>query len=151
MLFIFPMNHLSFPHTTNSIAIFFHLVGQIFTNPWIMALFIISFLASAAQSANTPNWLALITDVNLPEHRGAVFSIANFSNSLGRTVGNLGIGALLTMVSLMAHHPNDYVFTLIILQLSLIPSALCYVIMAKHNVTDISYVKETLDKRGKIV
>ena len=61
-------------------------------NPWMLLLFVLSFFASAAQSANTPNWLALITDVNLPEHRGTAFSVANLFNSLGRTIGNVGVG-----------------------------------------------------------
>ncbi|GAY74928.1 4-hydroxybenzoate transporter [Sporolactobacillus inulinus] len=90
LLFIFPIDQLSLPNTTNSVILFFSLLGDLVTNPWILTLFIISLFASAAQSANTPNWLALITDVNLPEHRGAVFSIANLFNSFGRTVGNLG-------------------------------------------------------------
>lgn len=151
LLFIFPIDQLSLPNTTNSVTLFFSLVGQLFTNPWILSLFIISLFASAAQSANTPNWLALITDVNLPEHRGTVFSIANLANSLGRTVGNLGMGAVLAIISIYLHSPKDYILTMSILQLPLIPSALCYVFMAKYNVRDIHSVKETLVKRGKIV
>ncbi|BBO00327.1 MFS transporter [Sporolactobacillus terrae] len=151
LLFIFPIDQLSLPNTTNSVILFFSLLGDLVTNPWILTLFIISLFASAAQSANTPNWLALITDVNLPEHRGAVFSIANLFNSFGRTVGNLGIGAVLAILSMYLDSPSDYIVTMTILQLPLIPSALCYVIMAKYNVRDIHKVKDTLDKRGKIV
>lgn len=151
LLFIFPIERLALPETTNSVTIFFSLLGQLVLNPWMLGLFIISFFASAAQSANTPNWLALITDVNLPEHRGTVFSIANLANSLGRTVGNLGIGAVLSLVSLVLAHPTDYVLTMVLLQLPLVPSALCYYIMAKHNVRDIHRVKRTLHRRGKIV
>ncbi|RYL95012.1 MFS transporter [Sporolactobacillus sp. THM7-4] len=151
LLFIFPIDQLSLPETTNSVTLFFSLLDQLVTNPWILSLFVISFFASAAQSANTPNWLALITDVNLPEHRGTVFSVANLANSLGRTVGNLGMGGILAIVSIYLHHPGDYVLTMILLQLPLIPSALCYLIMAKYNVRDIYHVKKTLDKRGKII
>ncbi|MCO7175139.1 MFS transporter [Sporolactobacillus kofuensis] len=151
LLFIFPIDQLSLPNTTNSVTLFVSLLGDLFTNPWILSLFVISLFASAAQSANTPNWLALITDVNLPEHRGAVFSIANLANSLGRTVGNLGIGAVLAIVSIYLHSPMDYIVTMSILQIPLIPSALCYFLMAKYNVRDIHSVKKTLDKRGKIV
>ena len=75
------------------------LIKQIFANPWMLLLFVLSFFASAAQSANTPNWLALITDVNLPEHRGTAFSVANLFNSLGRTIGNVGVGIILGVIS----------------------------------------------------
>ncbi|MFT8361612.1 MAG: MFS transporter [Sporolactobacillus sp.] len=150
LLFIFPINSLRLPHTVDFVELFFALVQQILFNPWMLMLFIISFFASAAQSANTPNWLALITDVNLPEHRGAVFSIANLANSLGRTVGNLGMTAVLAVVLLYIHDPNDYVLTMSLLQLPLIPSALCYYFMAKYNVQDIRSVKQTLGKRGQV-
>lgn len=151
LLFIFPVNQLSLPDTTNSVALFVALLHQLLTNPWILTLFIISLFASAAQSANTPNWLALITDVNLPEHRGTVFSIANLANSLGRTVGNLGMGAVLAIVQIYMHSPGDYILTMTLLQLPLIPSALCYFFMARYNVLDIYSVKRTLKKRGKII
>lgn len=150
LLFVFPIDNLSLPHTTNSAALFISLVAQLFLNPWVLTLFIISLFASAAQSANTPNWLALITDVNLPEHRGTVFSIANLANSLGRTVGNLGMGAILAIVSIYIHDSADYILTMSLLQLPLIPSALCYYFMAKYNVRDIRSVKRTLGKRGKV-
>ena len=87
-MFIIPMNNLSLPNNNNPILILLGLLKQIIINPWMTSIFILSFLASAAQSANTPNWLALITDVNLPEHRGTAFSIANLANGLGRTIGN---------------------------------------------------------------
>ena len=96
----FRWNNLSLPNDNNPIFIFISLIQQMFVNPWMLLLFVLSFLASAAQSANTPNWLALITDVNLPEHRGTAFSVANLFNSVGRTVGNVGVGIVLGIISL---------------------------------------------------
>jgi MFS family permease len=106
------------------------------------------FFASAAQSANTPNWLALITDVNLPEHRGTAFSVANLFNSLGRTIGNLGFGTLLGIISIHYQEPDNYIFSLSILEVFLIPSAVCYLLMAKTNMFDIRNMKETLKIRS---
>ncbi|WP_332238161.1 MFS transporter [Sporolactobacillus sp. KGMB 08714] len=151
LLFIFPINQLSLPKTVNSVTLFFSLIEQMFTNPWILALFVIALFASAAQSANTPNWLALITDVNLPEHRGTVFSIANLANSLGRTFGNLGMSGILAFVSVYLQHPGDYVLTMSLLELPLLPSAICYLVMAKYNVSDIKHVKKVLNNRGKTI
>ncbi|NMM63154.1 MFS transporter [Clostridium sp. P21] len=149
LMFIVPMNKLLLPGNYNAPLIFFNLLKQIAINPWIMTMFILSFFASSAQSANTPNWLALITDVNLPEHRGTSFSTANLANSLGRTLGNVGVGTLLAAVSRYSVEPNNYIITLSIFQLFLIPAAFCYVKMAKSNVKDISEVKEILYKRSK--
>lgn len=147
VMFFVPMNHLSLPGGNNATVILWSLLKQIVTNPWIALIFILALLASAAQSANTPNWLALITDVNLPEHRGTAFSVANLSNSLGRTIGNVGVGILLSVVSGYSHEPYSYIITLSLLQIFLIPSALCYVEMAKHNVKDIKKTKKTLKQR----
>ncbi|CRK82722.1 MFS transporter [Neobacillus massiliamazoniensis] len=149
LMFMVPMTGLSLPEGTNAILIFVQLLKQIVTNPWIALLFVLSLFASAAQSANTPNWLALITDVNLPEHRGTAFSMANLSNSLGRTLGNIGVGFLLSIISVHYKEPNSYIITLSLLQVFLIPAALCYLLMAKNNVTDIKKVKLTLKKRAQ--
>ncbi|MGG5254021.1 MFS transporter [Neobacillus sp. SM06] len=148
-MFVIPMTNLSLPAGNHALGILIALLKQVLLNPWVTLLFVLSFLASAAQSANTPNWLALITDVNLPEHRGTAFSVANLSNSLGRTIGNVGVGILLGIVSSYAKEPNSYIITLSLLQLFLIPSAWCYIKMAKSNVTDIRKVKATLKRRAR--
>ncbi|WPC40341.1 MFS transporter [Clostridium sp. JS66] len=150
LMFVMPMKNLLLPGNYNASLIFFSLLREIVLNPWIAAMFILSFFASAAQSANTPNWLALITDVNLPEHRGTSFSTANLANSLGRTLGNVGVGTLLAAVSRYSGEPNNYIITLSIFQLFLIPSAFCYVKMAKSNEKDINEVKAVLYKRSKL-
>lgn len=149
LLFIIPMEQLSLPNDHNPISIFIALIQQIIMNPWMLLLFVLSFLASAAQSANTPNWLALITDVNLPEHRGTAFSVANLFNSLGRTIGNVGVGIVLGVISTHFDESHSFILTLSILQIFLIPSALCYLSMAKKNVVDIHHVKETLKERSE--
>ncbi|WP_411679010.1 MFS transporter [Clostridium thailandense] len=149
-MFVVPMNDLLLPRYSSSTLIFLSLLKEIVINPWMLAMFILSFFASAAQSANTPNWLALIADVNLPEHRGTTFSVANLSGSLGRTLGNVGFGFLLLIVSIYKTEPHNYVIALIIFQLFLIPSAFCYIKMAKSNEKDIKKVKSTLIKRSKL-
>lgn len=149
LLFMVPMTDLVLPHNHHVFTILLDLMKQIFINPWIALLFVLSFLASAAQSANTPNWLALITDVNLPEHRGTAFSVANLFNSLGRTIGNIGVGLILGIISYHYQEPYSYIITLSILQIFLIPSAVCYLVMAKKNVFDIKKVKKTLTERAK--
>lgn len=150
VMFLIPMNNLSLPNNNNPALILLGILKQIVINPWMASIFILSFFASAAQSANTPNWLALITDVNLPEHRGTAFSIANLANGLGRTIGNAGVGILLTIVSLHTKEPQSYIITLVLFQIFLIPSALCYLKMANSNVKDISEVKSILSKRGNV-
>lgn len=149
-MFIVPMYGLKLPQNNYPLIILMTLLKGIVTNPWICIIFTLSFFASALQSANTPNWLALITDVNLPEHRGTAFSIANLANGLGRTIGNAGIGILLSAVSVNIREPQNYIITLSLFQLFLIPSALAYIKMAKNNAKDINEVKNILHKRAKL-
>lgn len=148
-MFTLPMKKLSISNSNNAVLVFVDLLKEIVTNPWMCAIFILSFLASAAQSANTPNWLALITDVNLPEYRGAAFSIANLANGLGRTIGNAGVSILLVYISAKIGEPRNYIITLAVFQLLLIPSSFLYIKMAKNNEEDIKEVKNILNERAK--
>lgn len=150
IIFLLPMNNLSLPGSSNPIILLFSLLRQLVANHWMTVLFASALLASAAQSANTPNWLALIADVNLPEHRGTAFSIANLANGIGRTLGNIGVGILLSIVSAHAAEPQNYIITLILFQVFIIPSAICYIIMARYNETDINEVNSILNKRASI-
>jgi MFS transporter, Spinster family, sphingosine-1-phosphate transporter len=149
LMFILPMDQLQLPHDSDALSIFVQLIKQFFMNPWMALLFVLSLFASASQSANTPNWLALITDVNFPEHRGTAFSVANLFNSFGRTVGNVGVGILFGMISIHYNKTTSYIITLSILQLFLLPSAICYLLMAKKNMLDIQNVKEILKGRAE--
>lgn len=151
IMYSVPMNKLMLPAGDNPLFILFALLKQIFVNPWIGGIFVLSFFACAAQSANTPNWLALITDVNLPEDRAAAFSIANLANGLGRTIGNAAFGILLTAISLYTKEPQNYIITLWIFQLFFIPSGILYLKMSKSNKRDITRVKSTLRMRARKV
>ncbi|WP_462410781.1 MFS transporter [Neobacillus sp. Marseille-QA0830] len=149
MIFFFlPMDGLMLPVTKNPLVMLMAILKQNIVNPWMLVSFLLAFAASAAQSANTPNWLALITNVNLPEHRGIAFSVANLFNSLGRTIGNMGVGILLGMFSPQFKEPLSFIVTLVLLQVFLIPSAFCYLKMGKSNMTDIDHVKRTLKERA---
>lgn len=149
LFFLIPMTDLDIPNQGSAWLILISLLKQIVMNPLVALLFVLAFFASAFQSANTPNWLALITDVNLPEHRGTAFSVANLFNSLGRTLGNVGVGIILGVVSVHFTEPYNHIVTLSILQVFIIPSAICYFKMAKKNVTDIKQVKSTLHQRAQ--
>ena len=149
-MFLIPLTALKLPDNHNPAVLLISLLKEIVLDPWVTAMFVLAFLATAAQSANTPNWLALITEVNLPEHRATVFSTANLLSGLGRTVGNVGFGFVLGMITASAAEPNNYVYTLIIFQFFFLPSAFCYIMMSRSNSTDIKKVKSILRRRTKI-
>lgn len=149
-VFLIPMRGIDLGRSGNPLSVFVLLTESFIKNPYMAAMFILAFFASACQSSNTPNYLALITDVNLPEHRGTVFSISNLMSGLGRTAGNAGISFVLDFMEVYLKEPLSYTAALLVFQLFFIPASLCYLIMAKNNAEDIKNVKETLKKRGRI-
>jgi MFS family permease len=148
-MFTVPMNNLIIPDTSDSIHILTALLKQILTNPWMSLMFILAIGATAAQSANMPNWLAILTDVNLPEHRATAFSIANLIGGAGRAFGNIMIGVVLANTTKYFPEPNNYIFTLGIFQLFFIPSVFCYIKIAVHSSSDIKLIKSILKRRAR--
>lgn len=149
LMFLLPMDNLRLPTSNDPFLILISLVKQFFTNPWILLMFILAVCATAAQSANTPNWLALLTDINLPEHRATAFSIANLVNGCGRALGNVLIGIVLGFVSLSFNEPYNYIYTMVIFQLFFIPAVYCYYKVSRNSGRDIRKVKSILRRRAK--
>lgn len=149
LMFLLPMDNLKLPISDNPYNILISLVTQFVTNPWILLMFILAVCATAAQSANTPNWLALLTDINLPEHRATAFSIANLINGVGRALGNILIGIVLGYISLKFNEPYNYIFTMILFQLFFIPAVYCYYKVSKNSGRDIRKVKSVLKRRAR--
>lgn len=149
IMFTLPMNKLALPQESNPISILWAILTQFISNPWISAMFILAVCATAAQSANTPNWLALITDVNLPEHRATTFSIANLTNGIGRSIGNALIGIVLKQISLYQAEPNNYIITMIIFQIFFIPAVFGYFKVSRNSGRDIRKVKSILKRRAR--
>ena len=150
-MFLMPMKGLELSTSGNSLIVVLNIISQIFTNPFITIIFILAFFASATQSANTPNWLALITETNLPEHRSTAFGIANFANGIGRSIGNFAFSGIMAFISLHSKVSNSYIVTLALFQIFLVPSALCYILMSRTITKDITEIKATLCERAKTV
>jgi MFS family permease len=147
IMFISPMKNLELGVSDSSIVLLYNFLKQVFLNPWMFLIFLFAILASACQSANTPNWLAIITEVNLPENRSSAFSMANLANGIGRSIGTSGIGIIIGILSKNFIPPDNYIYSLAIFQMFLIPSGIFYLIMSKHNLSDASTVISVLDKR----
>lgn len=148
LVFIIPLNNLKLPDGGGAFSILLSLFSQIILNPWVLSIFLLSIFATAAQSSNIPNWLALITDVNLPEHRATTFSIANLINGVARSSGNALMGIVLGIVSYYHNDPNNYIITMILFQFFIIPSVIAYYKVSRESKRDITKVKSLLRKRA---
>lgn len=147
--FFIPLTGLDIPTDQGSIGIVFATLASVVTNPYAASAFLLSVLALAFTSADSPNWYALISDVNLPEHRGTVFGLGNLSNGLSRTLGN---GLTVIAAGLLASRfapPLNYAIGLTAFQIFFIPTGLCYWMASKTCPTDISRVRSLLAERGR--
>ena len=147
--FFVPLHGLDIPVGEGGMAIVLATLASVFTNPYAAAAFLLSLAALAFTSADSPNWYALLTDVNLPEHRGTAFGLGNLSNGVSRTAGNgLTVVAAGLLTSSFAA-PWNYAIGLTVFQLFFIPTGLCYWMASKTCPSDIARVRSLLDERGR--
>lgn len=120
----------------------------IVTNPWVALAFLSALIALALTSADSPNWFALISDVNLPEHRGTVFGVGNFVNGLGRAVGTGLTTVTADVIKKTLPPPFNLALGLSIFQLFFLPTGWCYWKAGHTCPADIESVRETLRDRA---
>ncbi|WP_326943686.1 MFS transporter [Amycolatopsis sp. NBC_01307] len=124
------------------------IVGSLLTEPTVGISFLMALLALALTSANSPNWLALIADVNLPEHRAIVYSAGNLVNSLGRSAGNGVVGAVFGVLAPALPPPLNYAVGLAAFQLFFIPTGVMYYCASRTVPMDVRQVRDTLHNRA---
>ena len=147
--FFVPLTGLDIPTGEGSIAIVLATLASVVTNPYAATAFGLSVIALAFTSADSPNWYALISDVNLPEHRGTAFGLGNLSNGISRTLGN---GLTVVAAGLLTARfgaPWNYAIGLTVFQVFFIPTGLCYWMASKTCTTDIARVRSLLVERGR--
>ncbi|MGI8822975.1 MAG: MFS transporter [Acidimicrobiia bacterium] len=146
-LFI-PLNGLDVTDGAGTLALIPEVVAEVFTNPWVGGAFLLAVLALAFTSANSPNWFALISDVNLPEHRGTVFGMGNLANGVGRSIGNALTGGVAGSLERAMPPPLNWAVGLALFQVWFIPTGYCYWRAAGTSPADITEVRAVLAERG---
>lgn len=132
--------------TTLSIAR--EVAASLVGNPWVGLAFVMSVAALVLTSADSPNWFALIADVNLPEHRGTLFGVANLANGVGRGVGNVLTGAAAASLLGWFESPWNYAVGLAAFQVFFLPTGYAYWRAARSAPDDIRAVARELERRG---
>lgn len=119
------------------------------TNPWVAAAFLSALMAMALTSADSPNWFALISDVNMPEHRGTVFGVGNFVNGVGRSAGAMLTTVTADVIQRTLPPPYNLALGLSLFQLAFLPTGWCYWKASKTCPTDIESTRATLSERAQ--
>ena len=86
-----------------------------------------------------PNVKAILLNVNPPEQRGSVFAIHNLTDSIGKGVGPIIGGVLITS--------HGYLYTMLFSVYMWIPCAIIYVLMAFTLNKDVARLKDYLTKK----
>ena len=124
-LFFVPMR-IDVPDGAGSAAVIRAVLADVFTEPTVGLCLATAVVALMLTSANSPNWFAMIADVNPPEHRGTVYSLGNLVNGFGRAGGNAVVAVVFRGLSGAFPPPLNYAVGLAAFQLFFIPTGIMY-------------------------
>jgi MFS family permease len=147
-LFFFPL-HLDLPtDETDRGAVILGVARSLVTEPAMGLTFLVALVAIGLMSANTPNWYALIAEVNPPEHRGTAFSFGNLVNGLGRTAGTALTVRTFEVLQRSMPPPMNFAVGLAVFQLFFIPTGIMYWLASRTSPRDIATVNRMLRRRA---
>lgn len=148
IFFWVPLRGLDVTEGAGTATLIGEVLASLVTNPWALLAFVSGVGAIAFTSADSPNWFALITDVNLPEHRGTVFGVGNLGNGVGRSIGSAITGPIANALERSVPPPWNWALGLTVFQIFFLPTGYCYWKAAQTCPADINEVKEILAERG---
>ncbi|MDX2342719.1 MAG: MFS transporter [Acidimicrobiia bacterium] len=149
LFFFIPLDSLEVTNGAGTATLIGEVLRNTVTNPWVAATFVTSVFAVALTGADSPNWFALISDVNLPEHRGTIFGVANFANGVGRSAGNGLTGAIAGAFETALPPPLNWAVGLSVFQIFFLPTGYCYYRASKTAPGDITEVRSILSQRAQ--
>jgi MFS transporter, Spinster family, sphingosine-1-phosphate transporter len=143
VLFFVPMR-ITVPEGGSSGAVIGAVLTNVFTEPTVGACLATAVFALALTSANSPNWFAMISDVNPPEHRGTVYSLGNLVNGFGRAGGNALVGVAFRGLATAFPPPLNYAVGLAAFQFFFIPTGVMYWLASRTVAKDMADTHELL-------
>ncbi|MEH1126912.1 MFS transporter [Micromonospora sp. CPCC 206061] len=148
VLFFVPLR-VDVPDGAPAGAVIRAVLGSVVTEPTVGLSLLAAIVALALTSANSPNWFALIADVNLPEHRGTVYSLGNLANGVGRAAGNGMVGVVFRALQGPFPPPLNYAVGLAAFQLFFVPTGIMYWLASRTSPRDIAEVHALLEARAE--
>ena len=148
ILFFIPFKGVVIPPQGNLLQIGWAVLVTLFSNGWVTLAFLVALIALALQAIDPPNWAALITDVNLPEHRGTIIGLSRLFRAAGNAISVGLTGVVFALLSADLPSPDNYAVGLALFQILVLPAGLCYVGAGKVIPRDIAWVRQTLVDRA---
>ena len=137
VLFFVPMR-IEVPDGAGAGAVVRAVLADVVTEPTVGLCLAVAVFALMLTSANSPNWFALIADVNPPEHRGTVYSLGNLVNGFGRAGGNAVVAVVFGVLAGAFPPPLNYAVGLAGFQFFFIPTGVMYWLASRTVATDLA-------------
>ncbi|AEV82155.1 MFS transporter [Actinoplanes sp. SE50] len=137
VLFLVPMT-IRVPDRASTGAVIRGVLTNVVTEPTVAACLATAVFALMLTSANSPNWFAMISDVNPPEHRGTVYSLGNLVNGAGRAGGNALVGVAFQRLAGAFPPPLNYAVGLASFQFFFIPTGIMYWLASRTVAVDMA-------------
>jgi hypothetical protein len=147
VLFFAPI-HIPAATDASSSAVVGAVLKGVVTEPTLAVAFLSALVALALTSANSPNWFALIVDVNPPEQRGTVYSLGNLANGVGRGAGNSLVAAVFHGLAGRFPPPLNLAIGLAAFQVFFVPTGVMYWLASRTAPNDIETVRQLLRSRA---
>jgi MFS family permease len=149
LMFFLPLRGVILPTEGNLFAIAWAVLSSLFTNGWVMLMFVVAFIGLALQAVEAPNWAAMITDLNLPEHRGTVIGMSRIFTATGNAISVGLAGWLISSLSANFPSPWNYSLGLTAFQFLTIPAGVFYLLLLRYYPRDWTAVQQTLALRAQ--
>ena len=148
-LYFIPFRNLALPEGGSFVALATAVLLAFVSNGWVILAFVVAFTAVTFQSADPPNWAAMITDVNLPEHRGTIIGISRLFRAVGNAISVWLAGWLFASLTGRLPEPENYAVGLALFQILVLPALLCYLVLQKYIAHDRAQVAQQLTARAQ--
>ncbi len=149
--FFVPLRGLEVTADGSTMTLIGDVLRSLVTNVWAALAFLLALAAAAFTGADSPNKFALISDVNLPEHRGTVFGLADLASGIGRSSGTGLTGLVAGAIERSLAPPLNFALGLSLFQLFFLPTGYCYWRAIETTPGDIADVHDELIQRGGLV
>lgn len=137
VLFFVPMK-ITVPDGAGTGAVIRGVLANLVTEPTVGLCLVVAVFALMLTSANSPNWFAMIADVNPPQHRGTVYSLGNLVNGAGRAGGNVLVAVAFASLAGAYPPPLNYAVGLAAFQVFFIPTGIMYWLASRTVAADMA-------------
>lgn len=148
-LFFIPFHNVTVPENGTLFQIIWAVAISLFTNGWVIAAFLVALFATSLQATDPPNWAAMLTDLNLPEHRGTIVGFSRLARATGNAISVTLAAWVFQWLIPTVGEPGNFSLGLALFQILVIPVAICYIGVARSIKNDRHAIQAILIRRAQ--